>query len=368
MPGDRDENVPAATRGSAVKMRRVTAPDNPNSETEADFDAFWRHRRRSLETWYVKRWGLGPQDAENVAQEAFAGLAQQWSGLRTDEHRRRMYSRITRHKVIDYLRAQQRRALVQPEVYLDEDGIDVVADEATTNPAAIFGGRDISTPLWAAVERLPEVGRRAIVGRYVAQLSYDELAELTGRSPSALRQDVKRSLAGLRRVLKAPALVMLGLCDKARRAAQASIRLAVVASEATVLGLVFTAPLPVLERDGHRLADALRPPPLTAVLALPAPIVATLAAVQVTAMHHEDADVKGVEELEPEAVHRRKGPATTAAAPQLCVKSDECSGERITVHVLGKEPSASQSYVKVCWAFPKAAEPYVTCRPDDKPA
>jgi RNA polymerase sigma factor (sigma-70 family) len=53
--------------------------------------------------------------------------------------------------------------------------------------------------LWAAVSRLPEKQRMAVVHRFVADLPYAEVGELLGCSEAAARQNVRQALMRLRK-------------------------------------------------------------------------------------------------------------------------------------------------------------------------
>ncbi len=65
---------------------------------------------------------------------------------------------------------------------------------APDDPAAAVEARDEAARAWAAIERLPEDRRRALVLRIVEELSPREIGEILGRSEGAVRVLVHRAL------------------------------------------------------------------------------------------------------------------------------------------------------------------------------
>jgi RNA polymerase sigma-70 factor (ECF subfamily) len=79
----------------------------------------------------------------------------------------------------------------------------VVRDEeamrhATVEPADLV---ELDAPLRSALEALDPAQREAFLLKYVEQLEYDEIAEITGAGVSALKMRVKRARERLRRLL-----------------------------------------------------------------------------------------------------------------------------------------------------------------------
>lgn len=76
--------------------------------------------------------------------------------------------------------------------------------EATATPEELDPGRAVlneeqTEALLAAVSRLPEERRRALILRFVEQLPHSEIAEALGRSESSARVLLHRTVARLRR-------------------------------------------------------------------------------------------------------------------------------------------------------------------------
>jgi RNA polymerase sigma-70 factor (ECF subfamily) len=100
--------------------------------------------------------------------------------------------RIARNVVADRQRARYRR----PEEQLDAAA--ALADGAA-DPAAQVARRDEASAAWRAIERLPGDRRRAIILRFVDEMSTSEIAGVLGRSEGAVRVLIHRALRSVAR-------------------------------------------------------------------------------------------------------------------------------------------------------------------------
>jgi len=101
--------------------------------------------------------------------------------------------RIARNIVADRQRARFRRP---------EAGLDAAAALADgSDPAAEVAHRDEASAAWRAVARLPGDRRRAIVLRFVDEMSTAEIAGVLGRSEGAVRVLIHRGLRTIAREL-----------------------------------------------------------------------------------------------------------------------------------------------------------------------
>jgi RNA polymerase sigma-70 factor, ECF subfamily len=101
--------------------------------------------------------------------------------------------RIARNVVADRHRARQRR----PEEQLEAAS----AVASGSDPAAEVARREEASDAWQAVARLPGDRRRAIVLRFVDELSTSEIAGILGRSEGAVRVLIHRGLRAVARDL-----------------------------------------------------------------------------------------------------------------------------------------------------------------------
>jgi len=103
--------------------------------------------------------------------------------------------RIARNVVADRQRARFRR----PEEQLDAAAS--VADGAM-DPAAQVARREEASAAWRAIERLPGDRRRAVILRFVDEMSTSEIAGVLGRSEGAVRVLIHRALRSVARDLE----------------------------------------------------------------------------------------------------------------------------------------------------------------------
>ena len=137
---------------------------------------------------------VGPTDASDCLQETFVVALRAYDGLREGSNVRGWLFAIAQRKAIDLVRASARRAV--PVGAVPEGG------PAAVGAAVGIGGGLDESGLWAAVSRLPEKQRLAVVHRFVADLPYAEVGRLLGCSEAAARQNVRQALVRLREEIR----------------------------------------------------------------------------------------------------------------------------------------------------------------------
>jgi RNA polymerase sigma-70 factor (ECF subfamily) len=102
--------------------------------------------------------------------------------------------RIARNVVADRQRARYRRP---------EEGLEaaVALTDGGADPAVQVARRDEASAAWRAIERLPGDRRRAIILRFVDEMSTSEIAGVLGRSEGAVRVLIHRALRSVARDL-----------------------------------------------------------------------------------------------------------------------------------------------------------------------
>jgi len=95
---------------------------------------------------------------------------------------------------------ERRRERRHPQATLDA-AHDVAA---TDDPAAAVVARDEADRAWRAIERLPEERRRALLLRFVDEMSAREIGEVLGRSEGAVRVLIHRALRAVASDLSEP--------------------------------------------------------------------------------------------------------------------------------------------------------------------
>jgi RNA polymerase sigma factor (sigma-70 family) len=131
---------------------------------------------------------IGAHDGADCFQEAVLAALRAYPGLREGTNLRGWLFTIAHHKVIDHHRAAARRPVAVDRL-----------------PEAGVHDRDASGdgPLWAAVARLPEKQRGAVVLRYLLDMPYAEVGRILGCSEAAARQNVRAGLGALRQEVTA---------------------------------------------------------------------------------------------------------------------------------------------------------------------
>lgn len=141
--------------------------------------------------------GQGVPDAEDVLSEVFLQVARSLPRFRgSDDEVRPWVFTIARHRAIDDHRRRRRRPA--PTDAAVPDVADQPAPEAP-DPA-----------LLRALGRLTPDQREVITLRFVADLSLDDVAAITGRSAGAVKSMQHRALEQLARILADPSVAVGG--------------------------------------------------------------------------------------------------------------------------------------------------------------
>lgn len=136
--------------------------------------------------------------AEDVAQDVFVRLQAALPGFRGDAALSTWLYRVTLNLCRDHQRrVKRRREQVDIEDVGDTPGMTVAAD-ADRNVDAERLRRTVR----AAIDRLPEGQREAVLLRYMEELSYTEIARLTGTPQGTVASRVFRALERLGRELE----------------------------------------------------------------------------------------------------------------------------------------------------------------------
>jgi RNA polymerase sigma factor (sigma-70 family) len=129
---------------------------------------------------------LAHADAQDAWSETFLAALRAYPDLRPDSNVRGWLVTIAHRKAIDQLRRAQRAPT--PRATLPEVGT-----------ADVDAGTDRDA-LRAALDQLPPKQRGAVVYRYLADLSYADIAIILESSESAARRSASDGIAALRRI------------------------------------------------------------------------------------------------------------------------------------------------------------------------
>ena len=144
---------------------------------------------------------VGPVDADDCWQETWLSALRAYPQLRHGEHLRAWVMTIAHRKAIDHTRARARRPVPVAETEPlpgPGPGPGPAASSASDSEAEALLARLDGQRLWAHVAALPPKQRTAVALRYVADLSYGEVAAAMGTTEEAARRSVHEGLKRLR--------------------------------------------------------------------------------------------------------------------------------------------------------------------------
>ena len=126
---------------------------------------------------------LGPHEAEDAWSEAFLSALKAYPALRPDSNVRAWLVTIAHRKAVDGYRSRVRAPIPTGDLPERPGHVD------TSEP---------DEALWAAVRALPPKQRAAVAYRYLADMSYVDIAALLGNSEAAARRNAADGIAALR--------------------------------------------------------------------------------------------------------------------------------------------------------------------------
>ena len=148
----------------------------------------------------LRRFGLDPQEADEVAQEVFLRA---WRGLARFEKRSQFSTWIYR---IAFNEAQRRLARRPPATAVgrpgDEDEVAALPDAIGAGPQARTLDREFEQMLGRALAELPVDLRAAVVLRDLEGLSTEEAAAVAGVRQAAFKSRLHRGRMQLRALLE----------------------------------------------------------------------------------------------------------------------------------------------------------------------
>jgi RNA polymerase sigma factor (sigma-70 family) len=162
------------------------------------------HRKALLESLYLRyapallafllKQTSAREDAEDLLLEVFrAALEHKRLEQLSGEEQRLWLWRIARHKLIDAYRRASRRTSVSMDLMLN----DLFAHDEQMPEYAALRGEEFSR-LHAALQTLPQLQQRILKLRFVNGLRSTEIASLVGKSDTAVRSLLSRTLNQLR--------------------------------------------------------------------------------------------------------------------------------------------------------------------------
>ena len=135
---------------------------------------------------------LGPGEADDAWSETFLAALRAYPDLRPGSNVRGWLVTIAHNKAIDQIRAGQRVPVPAGNLPERRPGVHDPGPQPADTELP-------DTDLFRALAALPDKQRGAVVYRYLADLSYDDVAALLECSPAAARRSAADGIASLRR-------------------------------------------------------------------------------------------------------------------------------------------------------------------------
>ncbi len=150
---------------------------------------------------FVYRMVNSVEEAEDLTQETFTAVYQKLGSLQDAERFEPWLFRIARNFV--YQRYRNRPPQMTPVDALDEDGQPVlqVEDERKT-PDEAFQARELEQVVRKSIASLPPKYREVFVLSAIRHMSYQEIAEIVGRSLPSVKTDIHRARLDVRNRVK----------------------------------------------------------------------------------------------------------------------------------------------------------------------
>lgn len=167
----------------AVIVRRVLA-----GERDAYADLVRRHQDAIYR--HMRGMGVDHDTALDLVQDAFVRAYDRLAECRDHVHFRAWLFRIARNLCLDYLK-NVRRTTVPLSAVAGSENIEDSRGDTT----------ELDFTMRTALGRLPAALREAFLLKHDAGYTYDEVAEMTDASPSAVKMRVHRARETLREFL-----------------------------------------------------------------------------------------------------------------------------------------------------------------------
>jgi len=183
-------------QGSRIDVSTATDADLVTATVAGDLDAFAELSRRHRPTYtrFAVRMVGNRDEAEDVLQLAFIRAFRALDRCREPSRFGAWLYQIVANECRTFLarRARRDRRIVRDEFQL----------HAAASITPVADARDTLEDVQYALDRIDVEQREAFVMKYVEELSYEEISEITGVGISALKMRVKRACARLRVLLE----------------------------------------------------------------------------------------------------------------------------------------------------------------------
>ncbi len=195
--GKRDSNTGGAPVDSTALLRWIRkAKGGDLGAYQKIYDLF---ARKVLN--FIYRMVNSTEEAEDLTQETFVTVYQKLGALKDDSKFEPWLFRIARNFVYQAYRTRP-PSTVSVDVQ-DEDGQQVTQlIDARKNPDEAYQAKELEHVVQEVINSLPEKYREVFVLSAIRRLSYQEIAEIVGRSLPSIKTDIHRARLEVRQKVK----------------------------------------------------------------------------------------------------------------------------------------------------------------------
>jgi len=177
-------------------------------QQQKDERAFELLIRRHQRTVFAIVYKLAPDwdNHADLAQEVFIRMWRNIKSLKNPRAFRSWMTQIATNLFYDELRKRPRQLRVismdEPMTYEDnEDGVTRDIEDKAAGPEELLHRQELQMVVHDAMRQLPEQFRTAIVLREVQQLSYEEIATITGTELGTVKSRIARARSKVQEII-----------------------------------------------------------------------------------------------------------------------------------------------------------------------
>lgn len=143
-----------------------------------------------------------PHDAEDVSQDVFLRLLRDKTNFVDDEHLKAWLLRVTINRCLEVRRSAWKRRSVIGGDEMQKALSNSIDDDPLDDPEARALSRLAKSPLWKAMDELPEAWRLAVHLHHIEGYSTEEIAQLTHCKAVTIRTRLHRARKRMRDALE----------------------------------------------------------------------------------------------------------------------------------------------------------------------
>lgn len=196
-----------------MPARPVSAPDPASDEAlmcafaggdMAAFDVLYGRHRKGLYAFISRLLPARSASVDDIFQDVWMNVARSRASYQPQAQFRTWLFQIARNRSIDLLRERQ-PVLASELTRIDDDDapdfFDGLADDSAPQPETVVIMRERAARLEVALAALPAVQREAFLLKEHAELSLEDIAQLTGVRPETAKSRLRYALTKLRAAL-----------------------------------------------------------------------------------------------------------------------------------------------------------------------